>query len=311
MSAARLAWLAAGLIASGAVSAADAAASSHGGGANTFFANDSEGFSTGRIGLDYLPVYTNRGALTGVRVAATRYSQDGWSRDGQQLGAMVRSIDPATLEGWQIEGGLSRQGGHQLLSLDASYRTAIAKASSVEVFASRDWVETRRALDEGVRVTFAGAAFEQALGPHVTVVAVGGYQDFSDGNHRTHGRLKLIVQPDLELGLTLQARYRVYHGAGDEVRRSYFNPDRYDETMLAVGWRKRVNGWLGSLTAGLGRQHVGDAGATSTRLLEVALETPAYQRQSVRLRAGFNRSAAFGGPDYSYRYAQVEWLLGF
>ncbi len=145
----------------------------------------------------------------------------------------------------------------------------------------------------------------------MTVVGVAGYQDFSDGNHRTHGRVKLIVQPSLEMGLTLQARYRMYHSDANEVARSYFNPERYNEAMLAIGWRKRFEGWMGSMTAGVGRQRVGDDGRTPTRLLEAGLESPAKGTQSLRLRAGLNKSASYGGPDYTYRYAQAEWLIGF
>lgn len=304
----RWSWLALG--AAGTLAAAGAQAA-HGAGAAAFGADDSEGFATRRLALGYLPAFTGRDAHTGVRVAAIRFSQAGWRRDAQQLSVIHRDVDPATTDGLQLEAGLSRQGGRALLTLDAGYRKALAEKRSLEVFISRDWVETRRALDQGVSVTFAGAALEQGLGDHVTMVGVAGYQDFSDGNHRTHGRAKLIVQPKLDLGLTLQARYRIYRGAGDTVARTYFNPPRYDETMLALGWRKRIEGWMGSVTAGVGRQRVGDAARTATRLLEASIESPAHARHSLRFRAGYNRSASFGGPDYSYRYAQVEWHLGF
>jgi len=314
MSAHRLGrWLALGAAGTLAASGAHAAGvrQSDGVGAAAFAADDSEGFATRRVALGYLPAFSGRDAHTGVRVGATRFSQDGWRRDAQQLSLTHRSIDPATTDGWQLEGGLSRQGGRELLTFDAGYRRALAGKRSVELFASRDWVETRRALDDGVSVAFAGAALEQGLGAHVTLVGVAGYQDFSDGNHRTHGRAKLIVQPNLDLGLTLQARYRIYRGASDRAVRAYFNPPRYDEAMLAVGFRKRFAGWMGSVTAGAGRQRVGDAARTASRLVEASLESPAHATHSLRFRAGYNRSASFGGPDYSYRYAQVEWHLGF
>ena len=68
---------------------------------------------------------------------------------------------------------------------------------------------------------------------------------------------------------------------------------------------------MGSVTAGFGRQRVSGAAHTPARLLEGALASPAHKRQSLRLRAGLNNSASFGGPNYTYRYAQAEWLLGF
>lgn len=300
-----LTWLAIGSLAATAHAAGDAGA------LQAFAAQDSEGFSARRLTLGYLPAYTHRDAHTGIRVSATHFSQDAWSEDTQQLTVVHRDLDPATTDGLQIEAGLARQGGHSLLSVDAGYRRALGTGTSVEAFVNRDWVETRSALAGGVKFTFAGAALEQAVGRHLTVVGVAGYQDFSDGNYRKHARAKLIVQPLLDLGLTLQLRYRVFKGAEDGVRRSYFNPGRYDESMLAVGYRKRVSNWVGNLTAGVGRQRVGDAPKTNTRLLEAGLESPQFGAQSVRVRAGYNRSASFGGPDYSYRYAQAEWHVRF
>ncbi|MES2017656.1 MAG: hypothetical protein V4484_14290 [Pseudomonadota bacterium] len=302
----RLAWLLAAMLAANGASAFDTGA-----GAGLLVANDSEGFQTRRLAFDYLPAYTTRDSVTGVRYAASRYAIDDWSRSAQQISGVYRHIDPATTDGVQLAAGVSRQGGRTLLTIDAGYRTPLAQGTSLELFVNRDWVETRRALDEGTRFTFAGAALEQALGAHVTVVGMAGRQDFSDGNERSHGRVKLIVQPSLDMGLTLQARYRMYHSDANELARSYFNPERYHEAMLAIGWRKRFEGWMGSLTAGVGRQQVGADGRTPTRLIEAGLESPARGKQSLRLRAGLNKSASYGGPDYTYRYAQADWLIGF
>jgi hypothetical protein len=298
-----------GLALAGAMPGAGAA-SMPGAGPALFAATDSEGFSSTRVALNYLPAYNNRYEQAGVRLGASRFAQDGWRRDGQQLLAVYHSVAPATLDGVQLEGGLSRQGEHSLLAIDANWHATLAPRRSVELFLNRDWVETRRALEQGVAFAYAGGALEQGLGEHLTLVGMAGYQDFSDGNKRRHGRFKAIYQPSLALGLTLQARYRVFHGDADSVR-TYFNPARYDETMLALGFRKRVQGWMGNLTAGVGRQRVGADGRTPTRLLELGLESPQHQRQSVRIKAGFNQSASFGGPDYRYRYAQAEWLIGF
>ncbi|MGN5477379.1 hypothetical protein ACTMU2_12180 [Cupriavidus basilensis] len=150
-----------------------------------------------------------------------------------------RKLDPATLNGWTLEGGIFTQGGHTLATVDGGYRLALAKRTSLEVFVNRDWVETQTALDRGVHYTFGGVALDQGIGPHVTVVGVAGQQYFSDGNRRDHGRLRLIYQPSLDLGLTLQARFRAYHSSQEDVGRAYFNPDHYSESMLAVGWRQR------------------------------------------------------------------------
>ena len=138
-----------------------------------------------------------------------------------------------------------------------------------------------------------------------------GLQEFSDGNERTHGRLRLIWQPSLDIGLTLQWRYRGYDSSASETRRAYFSPERYRESMMLAGWRKRYKGWTGTLLAGAGRQHINDDAATPTRLLEASLDAPLSKQQSLSIKAGYNRSASFGGPDYSYRQLQATWTLRF
>lgn len=299
------------LAATASAHAAPDALPNQGAGAALFLSDDSEGFSTRRATLAYLPAYAGRDDHAGVRYAANEHAQAGWSRSAQQLSGVYRKVDPATANGFNVDAGWSRQGGRGLLTLDAGFHGALNPGRSVELFLNRDWVETRNALEQGVHFTLAGGALEQRIGQHLTLVGMAGYQDFSDGNARRHLRAKLIVQPRVDLGLTLQARYRLYHSGADAGPRTYFNPERYAEAMFAVGWRRRMAGWMGSLTAGAGRQRVGDAPPTPSRLVEMALESPARGTGSLRLRAGLNQSASFGGPDYTWHYAQAEWLLGF
>lgn len=291
--------------------AGDDAPFAPGAGAALYFSRDNEGFATQRASVEYLPRFAHGNSLTGVRYTAHHFDQGDWSRNGQHLSFLHRDVDPATADGWQMDAGLFRQGGHDLLTADGNYRAALRGRTALELFVNREWVETASALDRGVRFTYAGGGVEQGLGPHVTVVGLAGHQSFSDANYRNHGRIRLIVQPDLDLGLTLQARYRVYTSASDDVGGAYFNPRRYDETMLAIGWRQRFLGWTGRLTAGAGRQHVADDPGTPARVLEIVVQSPPRHAYSVGLRGGLNQSASFNGPDYRYHYVQGELIIGF
>lgn len=273
--------------------------------------NDSEGFRSRRLSVEYLPSIQHADHLFGLRASDYRYSQAGWARHGQKVSVFGRQLDPATLNGWIFDAGVFAQGGHTLLTLDGGYRLPLAKRTALEVFINRDWVETQTALDRGVSYTFAGVALDQGIGPHVTLVGVAGQQYFSDGNRRDHGRVRLIYQPSLDLGLTLQARFRAYRSTQDDVGRAYFNPEHYSETMLAIGWRQRYQGWMGALVAGLGREKIDDSPLQPTRLFEVSLQSPVRAAQSLRLRAGYNRSASYSGPDYHYRYVIGEWIIRF
>jgi len=181
------------------------------------------------------------------------------------------------------------------------------------MFANRDVVETRAALDRGVYFNFVGASVDVPVNDHLTLVGLVGQQAFSDDNQRRYLRARVIWQPSLDLGLTLQLRYRWFDNSKLDVGRAYFNPERYQEGMLAVGWRQRMGDWRHGLTAGLGTQQIAAEPFTPTQLLEFSSETQA-ERYALRLRAGYSRAsgaAATNDPDYWYRYVMGELVLPF
>jgi len=258
-----------------------------------------------------LPQYEDPDHYVGIRGSAYQYRADDWKRDGQKISFIGRDIESTTANGWTLEAELFEQGDHTLLTFDGSYRTALAEKTAVELFANRDWVETQPALDAGTNFTFVGAALDQGLGEHVTLVGLAGTRFFSDDNRRDHGRLRLIYQPSLDLGLTFQARYRMYCSSEEDVGREYFNPEDYQESMLALGWRQRFAGWSAGLTAGFGREKINQDPGQSTRLFELNVQSPVRGSQFLRMNAGYNRSASFYGPNYDYRYIRGEWIVQF
>jgi hypothetical protein len=278
----------------------------------TFFAsNDNEDFSTRRVGIDFFPTLKNEGVSTGLRYRHHEFSQNEWSKSGEQLAAVAKGPLAAGVRQWQAEAGVMTEGRHTLLTLDGNYLLPISKTTSAEFFINRDFVETQAALDQGIHFTFVGGTVEQQLHPKLTLVGLAGYQQFSDDNNRKHGRIRAIFQPDLDLGLTFQYRYRYYSSTPNEVRRAYFNPEQYQENMLLAGWRRRFSGWTSSVLAGVGKQHIADTPAGPSRLLELSLDSPANGNQLVGMRAGYLQTAAFGGPDYRYRYIQANWIIRF
>ena len=280
-------------------------------GPTVFASSDNENFRTRRVGADFFPSVKDQDAATGVRYRHHEFSQDDWSRSGDQIVLAARGPLAAGVRAWQGEAGMMTQGSHNLLTLDGSYVLPIVQGTSAEFFINRDFVETRAALDQGVNFTFAGGSLEHQLHPKLTLIGTAGYQHFSDDNERTHARFKAVFQPNLDLGLTFQYRYRYYTSSPNETRRSYFNPERYQENMLLAGWRYRNSGWVTSILAGVGRQHIEDAPAEPSRQFEVSVESPLNARQLLALRAGYLRTAAFGGPDYQWQYIQASWAIRF
>ncbi len=280
------------------------------GGAGLYASTDSEDFTVRRASVLLLDRYQHLDAKTGVRYTTINYAQNDWSRSGQQLSLFQHKMDPKTWSGWMIDAGLLQQGGNDTVTLDASYRKALSPQSGVEVFANRDTVETRNALELGRTFNFAGISGDAGINPHWTVVGLLGYQSFNDGNERRHVRGRVVYQPNLDLGLTLQLRYRSFDSSQSDVGRAYFNPESYGETMLAAGWRKRIDGWKTHLVAGAGQQRINHQQDTPTQLLEASAEKQ-EKTYALRLRAGYTRSAGFGGPDYRWTYVNAELLIPF
>lgn len=295
--------------AAGHVIAAEIASSKAAGG-TLYFSSDSEKFTSRRIGADFMTNFSHLDGKTGVRYNDYYFEQNNWSRQGQQLNIMHANIDKLTRDGWMVDAGLFRQSAHDLFTLDSSYRKTLRPEVAVELFANRNFIETATALNNGSYFNFAGASADFIVTPKITVVGLLGQQVFSDGNRRNHARTRLIYQPNTDLGLTLQARYRYFDSSKSDVGGAYFNPDRYDESMLAFGWRQRVGKWRTNLTAGIGRQQINNDPHSTTNLFEAGAEKQ-ERGYAVRVRGGFSRSASYGGPDYRYSYLSSELLIPF
>ncbi|SEU21533.1 hypothetical protein [Variovorax sp. OV084] len=280
-------------------------------GSEFYLTNDSDNFQSRRVSVEFFPAFENADRFLGFRLGDYQYRQNNWQRAGKKISFLARSIETRTGDGGAMEAGLFEQGGHTLLTLDGSYRMSPTKSTAVEFLVTRDWVETPKSLDRGIDFSFVGVAVDQGLGSHVTLVGLLGQQFFSDSNRRDHARLRLIYQPSLDLGLTLQARYRTYRSSHEDVDRAYFNPKNYSESMLAVGWRHRFQGWTAALTAGLGNETINHDLNQPTRLLDLSLQSPVRGSQVFRFGAGYSRSTTFSGPSYTYRYLRGEWVILF
>ena len=193
---------------------------------------------------------------------------------------------------------------------DSSWSRQLRAGTGAELFINRDWVETQAALDAGTSHWFGGGSIDQQLRPQVSVMGMLGRQQFSNDNARNHLRLRAVYQPFVDVGFTVQARYREFRSEDARRNLGYFNPRDYQEKMLALGWRARFEpGWAVKATLGAGRQTIDDDPESATRLLEFALTSPYQNRWFFRVNGGYNRSASFQGPDYSYRYLKGEWVL--
>lgn len=176
---------------------------------------------------------------------------------------------------------------------------------------NRDRVETQNAINNNVYFTLVGGSLEQKLFQGLTLIATGGDMFFSDTNTRAFMRLKAIYDLVPEYGITAQLRYRQYHDSNINVANNYFNPANYYEGMMALGARKRINGWVLNGTVGFGQQGINNQSTTSTQLLELGATSPISGHVFFRSRLGYGKSAGFLGPDYSYQYVMEELVFSF
>ena len=54
-------------------------------------------------------------------------------------------------------------------------------------------------------------------------------------------------------------------GSKDDVNGAYFNPKNYNESMLAIGFRKRISNWSTNLILGYGREKINNDSSQSKK----------------------------------------------
>jgi hypothetical protein len=279
--------------------------------APTIFASqDSDHFSVTKVGTGLLPFYKSGQEYLGIQASSNRYSNPEWAKSGGQVSLVQRSINSASGLGSLASLGVSSLYGRELLIADVTYSAPINQTLSYEAFLFRDWVETRNSLTNGISHNYYGASLEKRFSPDWTLIGLVAQQKFSDDNIRNHLRAKVIYDVLPEQGVNLQLRHRQYRNS-HEVTENYFNPNEYDENMVVMGWRRKLQGWQLSGLAGLGRQKINDDPYTTTKLLEVEAVSPIFNRIFLRSKVGYSDSAGFGGPDYSYRYFQADLIFQF
>jgi hypothetical protein len=276
-----------------------------------FGSTDSEGFSIYRYRTGYYPLYEHGDKYTGVEYLRNQFNQGSWSSFANQATLITKAINPRTALGYNLNLGYNVENGYRLLTTDSQYGFRLTDSTKGELVVNRDRVETQNSLNNGIYYTLAGASIEQQLIDRLAFVGMGGDMFFSDTNTRAFMRLKLIYDLIPGYGVTAQLRYRQYHDSNTNVPNNYFNPGGYTETMLAVGIKKRIEGWMLNGTAGLGQQQINQDPHTTTQLLEFGATSPYVGKMFLRTRLGYSKSAEFRGPNFSYRYIMEELIFSF
>lgn len=178
------------------------------------------------------------------------------------------------------------------------------------VFANRDWVESFSALQQGIHYNLVGGNVDYQVHPRMTLIGSLAHTHFSDGHDRQQQRARAVWDAWPDQGITLQWAYKHQLGetVADASQRYYFNPDRLDESMGLIGWRRRIEGWQWYARLGEGRQSVNGDDRAPARLAELQLTSPVQGHSFVKLRAGRSETAGLNGPGYVYKYLDAQWI---
>jgi hypothetical protein len=277
-----------------------------------YVSSDSEGFLTNKYKASIYPLYKNAENYTGLQYQHNYFSQNNWNSTAEQYSLVTKAINPRNGLGYSVNVGYNLEGGYKLLTTDSNYSLMLTDTTRAEIMVFRDRVETQGSLSNGIYYTMAGASIEQKIIERLSVVILGGNFYFSDTNTRPTFRAKVIYDLIPDYGITAQLRYRQYRDTNTNVANNYFNPNSYYESMVALGMRKRIEGWMINGTAGVGQQSIDQGPSTTTQLYELAVTSPVNAKDVYfRTKAGYGKSAGFLGPNYFYRYFMGELIFPF
>lgn len=270
--------------------------------------SDSDGLVIHKWSAGVLPTYNSGLSWRGVELQKQNYAQNGNTLTGQSIHYTAQEIDATSGMGYAYKVGVNQGPQQSLVTGDVNWNQAYNEQLQWGLFAGRDWVESMRALENNVRYDLVGANVDYQIHPRVTLIGALAHTHFSDGQDRQQQRARIVWDAWPEQGITLQASQKHQLGAKDVTPRLYFNPERLDETMGIVGWRRRMQGWQWYVRLGRGHQKVDHDNATPARLAELQLSSPVHGNSFFKLRMGENETYGLNGPGYSYRYADVQWI---
>ena len=243
-----------------------------------------------------------------------------WVNDGAQA-AKVNDLDgglEARIGRDQRLGlrlGAGQRGGWSFLQGRAGWEYRPTDRFGLNASAERAPIYTPAALDRHVLYDTYTLGVSLRPGAHWYVLPAAYHQNFSDGNRRDGGVLRVILSPyDLPgTASALGAEFygRVFRSTLPGGGLGYFNPAHYDEAQLsliaihrlAADWRLRAQAGLGSQTA--------DGTSAGTYALELTLQgrLPGNGRLSARLGRSNVASVSGGGTGYWNNYLAVT--LGY
>lgn len=269
--------------------------------------SDSDGLNIRKAFAAALPSYTTGLQWQGVEWQEQRYQHNGDTLSGRGINYTAQHLDALTGMGNSLKVGVNQGPEKTTVIGDWSYNQVHNTQLNWGIFASRDWVESMTALRQGIHYDLLGGNVDFQVHSRLTLVGSLAQTHFSDGHDRQQQRARVVWDALPDQGMTLQWAYK--RQLGETVSNPhYFNPDRLDESMGLIGWRRRYEGWQWYARVGEGHQTVNTQDRTPARLAELQLTSPVRGTSFFKLRTGRNETVGLNGPGYVYRYLDLQWI---
>lgn len=239
------------------------------------YSSDADQIDVVRLGGNFDWHYRSREEYQGFRVERVWFDADGQSVKTDDR-VYLRWADSFHDLKFVVNAGTD---GHTIIGSASVHNEAPLRQ---EIFVERDKIETPQGFRRGLYSTFLGSAIDVPLGSRSQITFLGGLQEFSGSNVRTHARANLIHVIKRDWGLSAQLRTRYFHNT-HPGEYDYFSPRRYGEILPVLQVRRFQGGWRYLAAAGWGMQRDSNRrvlGFTNVNGFFVPLEAKSRWRES-------------------------------
>ena len=203
----------------------------------------------------------------------------------------------------EVRAGLGRAAGWTRFEGLIQWEDRVTDAATLFASAERAPIVTPVTLEKGLFYDTFSVGTSVRTADHWMLVPIYFHQEFSDGNQRNGGRIRIILTPfDIPhstsaVGAEFEAR--AYRSTQPSVG-TYFNPQRYHQEQIGlIGVHQFAPGWRIRWTAGGGSETVNGASArTWSWTLGLTGHLPGNGRLEVRAGRDSFASLAGGGSGY-------------
>jgi hypothetical protein len=275
----------------------------HAVGADLFFSTDAEDTDVLKAGLNLDWRYDSEEKRTGIRLERAWFKPlgKGW-RNRERV--YLRAAD--SLGDWKWNATVGTD-GHTVLGSagihdDAKFRK--------ELFVEREILETPEGLKRGIYYTFAGGAIDLPVDDRNVFTLVGGLQEFTGDNVRTHVRANFVHVLKPDSGLSVQLRTRYFHDS-DPHEFDYYSPRWYFQAVPVLQLRRFSHGWRYVVAGGVGVQRDSDSRWHRSTYFNAQVTTPAKRNWSGSAAVLFSETPTVTGQSYNYAQLMLSLTRAF